>query len=204
MAGQGRRVFTAGDVLTASQVQDFLQDQSVMVFAGTAARSSAIASPSEGMVAITTDNDELDYYDGSAWVAGVQFGAWQSYTPTFTNFTLGNGTITLAKYVQIGRTVTVKVLVTLGSTSSVSGRIGFSLPVTATADNTDRNIATCGLSAGGVSGQGFLAIGSTTRADLYAQLASGTYVTATNISSTIPGTWTTGNTWSTQFTYEAA
>ena len=204
MPGLGRKTFTAGDVLTASQVQGYLQDQAVMVFAGTAARSSAIPSPSEGMVAITTDNDELDYYDGSAWVAGVAFGAWQSYTPTFTNFTLGNGTITLAKYVQIGRTVTVKVLVTLGSSSVVSGLIGFSLPVTATSDAQNRNIATAHLSAGGVTGQGYVAVGSTTRADLYAQSASGTYVTGTSTSNLIPGTWTTGNAFSTQFTYEAA
>ena len=203
MPGLGRKIFTAGDVLTASQVQGYLQDQAVMVFAGTAARSSAIPTPSEGMVAITTDNDELDYYDGSAWVAGVPFGAWQSYTPTFTNFTLGNGVITLAKYVQIGRTVTVKVLVTLGSTSSVTGRIGFSLPVTAISENLDRNIATAHLSAGGVVGQGYVVLGTTTRADLNAQLASSTYVTGTSTGSAIPGTWAISNVWSTQFAYEA-
>ncbi len=44
----GRKVFTAGEVLTASDVNDYLMDQSVMVFAGTAARSSAIASPETG------------------------------------------------------------------------------------------------------------------------------------------------------------
>jgi len=142
--------------------------------------------------------------DGIDTSTGTGLLAWTSYTPTFTNFTLGNGTITLAKFKQLGKLVFVKVLVTLGSTSSVSGRIGFTLPVTATSDNFDRNIGTAGLTAGATGAQGFVAIGTTTRADLYAVLASGTYTTSTNTSSTIPGTWTTGNTWSTAFTYEAA
>jgi hypothetical protein len=142
--------------------------------------------------------------DGIDASTGTGLLAWTTYTPTFTNFTLGNGTITLAKFKQLGKLVFVKVLVTLGSTSSVSGRIGFSLPVTATADNTDRAINSAGLLAGGVSATGFVAIGTTTRADLYALLASGTYVTNTNTSSTIPGTWAAASTWSATFTYEAA
>jgi len=42
-------------------------DQSVMVFAGTAARASAIPTPSAGMVAYSTATS-LQVYDGSAWV----------------------------------------------------------------------------------------------------------------------------------------
>jgi hypothetical protein len=69
MAGLGRKVFTAGDVLTASDVQNYLMDQTVMNFAGTAARSSAIATPTEGMVSYRDDIDNLELYNGSAWVA---------------------------------------------------------------------------------------------------------------------------------------
>jgi hypothetical protein len=63
----GRKTFTAGDVLTAADVQDYLMDQSVMVFAGTAARASAIASPTEGMVTYRTDDNIVEAYDGSSW-----------------------------------------------------------------------------------------------------------------------------------------
>ena len=42
-----REVFVAGQVLTAAEL-NVVSDQSVMVFAGTAARGSAIPSPSEG------------------------------------------------------------------------------------------------------------------------------------------------------------
>jgi hypothetical protein len=67
MAGLGRKVFTAGDVLTASDVQNYLMDQSVMVFAGTAARSSAIPTPTEGMTTYRADLDQLESYDGTQW-----------------------------------------------------------------------------------------------------------------------------------------
>jgi hypothetical protein len=69
MAGLGRKIFTAGDVLTASDVQSYLQDQTVMNFAGTAARSSAIATPTQGMVSYRDDIDNLELYNGSEWVS---------------------------------------------------------------------------------------------------------------------------------------
>lgn len=58
----GRKVFTAGEVLQAADVNDFLMDQSVMVFAGTAARGSAIPSPTEGMVTYLQDSDAVQVY----------------------------------------------------------------------------------------------------------------------------------------------
>jgi hypothetical protein len=67
MAGLGRKTFSPGDVLTSSDVQGYLMDQAVMVFSGTAARTSAIPSPSAGMVAYSTATS-LQVYDGSAWV----------------------------------------------------------------------------------------------------------------------------------------
>jgi len=59
-------------------------------------------------------------------------GAWQAWTPTWANFTLGNGTND-AKYMQIGKTVFFRVVTTLGSTSSMSTNPNFSLPITSTA-----------------------------------------------------------------------
>lgn len=68
MAGAGFRTFAAGEVLTAANVNTYLMQQTVQNFAGTAARSSAVTSPSEGMVAYLQDTDQLSYYDGSTWV----------------------------------------------------------------------------------------------------------------------------------------
>jgi hypothetical protein len=62
------RIFAAGEVLTAANVNDYLAEQAVATFAGTAARSSAIASPTEGQLSYLQDTDQLAYYDGSSWV----------------------------------------------------------------------------------------------------------------------------------------
>lgn len=66
MAGLGRRTFAAGEVLTASNVMGYLQDQAVMNFAGTAARGSAISAPDEGMISYLKDTDAIEVYT-TAW-----------------------------------------------------------------------------------------------------------------------------------------
>ena len=68
MAGLGRKVWGAGDVLAAADVNGYLMDQAVMVFADAAARTAAIAAPTEGMVTYLSDTNALEYYDGSAFV----------------------------------------------------------------------------------------------------------------------------------------
>jgi hypothetical protein len=74
MAGLGRKVFTVSEVLTAANVNGYLMDQTVMVFASAAARSSAIGTAvSEGMVSYLMDTNSLEAYDGSAW-SGVGGG----------------------------------------------------------------------------------------------------------------------------------
>ena len=76
MAGAGYRTFSAGEVLTASNVQTYLMDQAIPVFASSTARDAAITSPAEGQHCFLKDTDALQYYTGSAWVAagGVSVG----------------------------------------------------------------------------------------------------------------------------------
>jgi len=69
MAGAGFKDFQAGDVLTAVEVDTYLMQQTVMVFADSAARTTAITAPTEGMFSFLKDTDALEYYTGSAWVA---------------------------------------------------------------------------------------------------------------------------------------
>jgi hypothetical protein len=69
MAGAGYRDFTAGAVLTADQVDTFLMQQTVMVFANAAARTTALNGVvSAGMVSYLTGTQQTQYYNGSAWV----------------------------------------------------------------------------------------------------------------------------------------
>jgi hypothetical protein len=82
----GRKTFVTNTVLTAADVQDFLMDQSVMNFANATARSSAIASPTEGMVSYQNDVDILQTYNGAAWVpaAGLNHIRSQSFSAVST------------------------------------------------------------------------------------------------------------------------
>lgn len=57
--------------LTASEVQTYLMNQSVMVFANSAARSAALTLPTEGMVTYLQDVNRVEVYDGSAWVRAL-------------------------------------------------------------------------------------------------------------------------------------
>jgi len=67
-AGLGYKEFTTGDVLTAADANGYLASQVVMVFADSAARTTAIASPQEGMISYLKDTNATQYYSGSAWV----------------------------------------------------------------------------------------------------------------------------------------
>lgn len=61
------KVFSNGDALTGSEVNTYLMNQSVMVFASTTARDAALTAPTEGMVVWLQDSDKYVYYTGSAW-----------------------------------------------------------------------------------------------------------------------------------------
>lgn len=72
MAGAGVKLFASGDVLTAAQVNTFLQDQVIMRFATTTARDNAFGGAgeptlAEGMFAYIDADDSLYFYSGSTW-----------------------------------------------------------------------------------------------------------------------------------------
>ena len=81
----GYKLFNTGDVLTAAQVQNYLQNQSVMFFADAATRDAdaeLTAALTEGMFCYLADTDTTLYYDGTAWqsfgtgdVTGLTAGA---------------------------------------------------------------------------------------------------------------------------------
>jgi hypothetical protein len=64
-----RKVFTAGEVLAAADVNTFLMDQRIMTFADSTARSSAIGTATAGMVTYLTTTNTYQYWNGTAYVA---------------------------------------------------------------------------------------------------------------------------------------
>ena len=68
MPGLGRKVFSAGSILAAADVQGYLQDQVVMVFDDATDRSTTLGTAvSEGMVSYLKDTNAVEVYDGSSW-----------------------------------------------------------------------------------------------------------------------------------------
>lgn len=97
-AGLGYKEFTTGDVLTAADANGYLASQVVMVFASASARTSAIASPQEGMISYLKDTNSTEYYSGSAWVAIGGAGSAPSFALINTGGTAlsGSGTVTIS------------------------------------------------------------------------------------------------------------
>jgi hypothetical protein len=82
------KVFTNGSVLNASEINENLMRQSVMVFSNAAARTAAITSPVEGMLTWLEDVNRYENYNGTAWVS--PFGLTLLNTTTFTSATTVN------------------------------------------------------------------------------------------------------------------
>ena len=91
-------------VLSSSEVQTYLMNQSVMVFANSAARSAALTAPTEGMVTYLQDTDELEIYNGSSWLTCVVTSDDENITTTGTvkGSALNAGANTVLGTVQVG------------------------------------------------------------------------------------------------------
>jgi hypothetical protein len=203
MAGAGKKTFVQGNVLNASEVNTYLMDQTVMVFADATARDTALPSGTraEGMVCYLKDVDTFYVYSGTAWVTFGTLGAWTPYTTaSLTNMTKGNGT-TDFYYLQVGKTVYYRGRLTWGGSTSVAGAISISLPVTAA--TAAPLTGTLTMRAGGVDYLGYIA-GTTTTLAVSAVGSAGTYANRVTSSATVPGTWTSADNITFSITYEAA
>ena len=135
-------------------------------------------------------------------------GAWGTWSPSYANLTIGNGTV-VARYVQIGQTVHAYFSFVLGSTSAVGTAPTVSTPVTASSSYlTGQKVGVCSLFDNGSNEQGgIVTLASTTTFGLfYPHLNVGgiELLTETQIDASNPFTWTTGDSISFAVTFEAS
>jgi hypothetical protein len=128
--------------------------------------------------------------------------AWTTFTPTWTNLTVGNATVVF-KYKQIGKTVFVRGTFIFGSTSSISGVIKFSLPFDAV-DSGFHHASVLIEDTGVEAYQGTLFVSPISDANLKVINSAGTYAVFRNTSATVPMTWNATDFFKTYFFYEAA
>jgi hypothetical protein len=86
------KVFTNGSVLQASEINDNLMRQSVMVFSNAAARTAAITSPLEGMLTWLEDTNRYESYNGTSWVSAFSVSriVTQTIGTAVTSVTVNN------------------------------------------------------------------------------------------------------------------
>jgi len=63
----GFKTFATGEVLTASDVNNYLMEQSICVFADATARDAGITTPEDGQFVFLTGSSTLQFYGSSAW-----------------------------------------------------------------------------------------------------------------------------------------
>lgn len=127
-----------------------------------------------------------------------------SFTFSGSGFSIGNGTVT-AVYKRCGTEVSGHVEFVFGSTSSVSGDVTFTPPVAqGTYGVVNIPIGVNRLLAGGSGYAGVVLALTTTSFRVAVYVASGTYLSAATLSSTVPGTWTTNDIIQFPFSYIGA
>jgi hypothetical protein len=153
---------------------------------------AATADDTPARLAVGANNTFLRA--NSAQATGLEWaGAYTTFTPSWVNFTVGNGTNT-GRYIRIGNFIHLTARIVLGTTSSMTGNpLRLTLPVNA---NTTSNNPPAGsifiADTGTAAYQGFGIIGGADNLLCYVSNSASTYLLPSAITSTAPMTW--GNT----------
>lgn len=104
--GSGFKNFTS-TVLTAADLNNYCQTQSVMYFSSTGARDTQITGPVDGMTAYIGSNDAnegLYTYNGTSWRKGPGWNApwgYVQYTQTTSSVSVKNGNILAGNTISV-------------------------------------------------------------------------------------------------------
>ena len=148
MAGAGLKTFTAGEVLTAADVNTFLAQQAVQVYANEAGRTSAVPTPSEGMVSYLQDLNIVQSYDGANW--NPIDSVLRVRTAATADFTVGAGDA--GDLLQVNATGAGTVTVTVPPDSDYTFPIGVQVNLLSIGTATVATAAGAGVTLNGTPG----------------------------------------------------
>ena len=149
-------------------------------------------------------NDAVEALEAKVAIGNTVLGTYTAYTPTLTNLTIGNGTLA-STYCRVNNFIHFQGKITFGSTTSVTGSVQISVPVsisttqssqgTALGTNTfyDTSVGTwyLGVASSNVAARFFPGI----------QYTNGAFAQFGNMDSTTPMTWATGDYYTWNITY---
>jgi len=173
--------------------------------------TSLLTSPSHSGLHVDI-NGAVEALETKVGIGNTVLGTYTSYTPTYpSGLTVGNATVTSA-YCRVNNFVHYWGRVLWGSTTSINtSGLQVSLPINADSGfitGPNNSMGTAGYRNNGTSNNFFLicrAVNGTNNAmNIVAQLASGTYVTESTITTTVPFTQTAGDSFFWNVYYEAA
>lgn len=178
------------------------------VTVGGVALNNGIVSTSGSVTALSIASGGVQ---PQALVAGTGTGwAMTSFTPTWTNLTVGNGTNS-AVYIQVGKIVFLRFQFTWGSTSALSGEPSFVLPTTiknSLLGNASTPLGWASLNLGGVeyNAEALYYSGVANSCLIRAFSAASSFLVPSSLSSTSPVNpmSVAGNTMSAQLWYETS
>jgi hypothetical protein len=153
-------------------------------------------------------NDAVEALEAKVAVGNTVLGTYTSYTPSFVNVSIGNGT-TLGAYCRVNNWVHYYGSFTLGSSSTVTGGITINLPINANADmsSVGQNyglVSFYDLSATTIFAGVARYTSSASTLTASVQNAAGAYLQNQNANGSVPMTWTTGDIINFNLYYRAA
>ena len=186
---------TANGPTAFSSLAVDLEEHTTMKFATAAARDAVLTVPVAPMMAFLTTPRQLTMYDGTGWVILAE--PTQTYTPTLTNMTLGNGTRSGFSKRSDGW-CDFAVEFVMGTTSAMGTDPSFSLPyTTGTGAYNSMLVARTFQSAGSVVRAAIAEVtGGSFGTAVTAKVIDTAGATALSlaITATVPHTWTTSST----------
>lgn len=163
-----------------------------------AVRGSAVAVEMPALTPVRSGDYCAVWEQGAdRLILGAVGRDWVSFTASWINLTVGNGTSS-AEYLYAPGELRVRATFTFGSTSAITGALGLTLPnseaIRASARESFRTFGVASLrDTGTATHLGVVQYLGSSSVAINRSVVSGANLTASTVTSTTPFTWTTGD-----------